>query len=104
MAESWIVRMTPQPWPLMAITQNRNRYLVLGWTSAGIPVVVPYGARSDSPVGAEPGVLTEPVRYALPGLNVSVEGEVSASVDGTVNASVTGPSLSDAVKIVNVDY
>ncbi|MEN3268550.1 MAG: hypothetical protein V7646_5444, partial [Pseudonocardia sp.] len=36
--------MTPQPYPLGCSTDDQTRYLVLGWTPEGNPVVV-----QDSP-------------------------------------------------------
>jgi len=59
--------MTPQPYPLGCSTDDQTRYLVLGWTPEGNPVVVqdspPDRTHLHHPV---PKVLTEAVRYYLP--------------------------------------
>jgi hypothetical protein len=80
--------MTPQPYPLSCAIQNK-RYLVLGWTDDDLPIVVrdSWSARGEA---SKPEELTEPVRYFLPGMSVSVDGEISAMVAGDVSATVEG--------------
>ena len=62
---------------------------MLGWTGDDLPIVVrdSWSARGEA---SEPEVLTEPVRYFLPGMSVSDDGEISAMVAEDVSATVEG--------------
>jgi hypothetical protein len=77
--------MTPQPYAL-ACTHPDNpniTYLVLGWTPNAKPVVVDFTYRPARGTSSEPFVLDGRPVYFLPGLPISVDGEVDTNVRGT---------------------
>jgi hypothetical protein len=76
-----ISEMTPQPYPLLCTTEDGTRYLVLAWIRENKPVVVAYNFSSRGKPSS-PQVLTKPVSYSLPGLSVSIDGDISSSVEG----------------------
>jgi hypothetical protein len=83
----------PQAYPLHCHDRNSDRiYLVVGWTSSGTPIGVPYNlAAAANGKTYRAHELTFDMYFSIPETNVVIEGEVSSSVRGDINIEGSGP-------------